>query len=202
MNAWKFQDILGYMKLILNPNDDVAFKRVINRPARGIGKVSIEKIETYAFKNGISSLEACQSLANEGLVHSNLGKKLKDFHMIISKLSTDANKSKPSDIYHALLDATEYTLRLRTENTPESLARIDNLEEFNNAITHFEEEREEEGTLQTFLEEMALVSDVDQVSDTENMVTLMTLHVAKRSRVSQRFYCRFGRRAISYGSKS
>ncbi|MCB0407203.1 MAG: ATP-binding domain-containing protein, partial [Bdellovibrionales bacterium] len=77
------------------------------------------------------------------------------------------------------LDATEYAIRLKEENTHESLARIDNLEELDNAIKHFEQERGDEGTLQNFLEEMALVSDADQLENDPNSVTLMTLHISK-----------------------
>ncbi|MCB0356185.1 MAG: ATP-binding domain-containing protein, partial [Bdellovibrionales bacterium] len=77
------------------------------------------------------------------------------------------------------LQATEYVLKLKGENTPEAQARIDNLEEFNNAIAQFEKERGEEASLQSFLEEMSLVSDVDQMEDSDNSVTLMTLHISK-----------------------
>ena len=175
----EIKDILGYMKLVLNPTDDVAFKRVVNTPARGIGKTTVEKIERAAFDNGFSYLDACLYAADNRLVHSGATKKLRQFYLMIEKLREEAVAAKPSEIYHYILDATEYVVRLKTENTAESLARVDNLEEFNNAITHFEQERGEEGTLQGFLEEMALVSDADQVDDTEDMVTLMTLHISK-----------------------
>ena len=98
---------------------------------------------------------------------------------MMDEIRAKATDLSTSEIYHLILDETQYVQRLKDENTPESLARVDNLEEFNNAILQFEQERGEEASLQSFLEEMALVSDVDGMKDQDDSVTLMTLHISK-----------------------
>jgi DNA helicase-2/ATP-dependent DNA helicase PcrA len=102
------------------------------------------------------------------------------------RLKAKDPKNSLPDLYHAILDETEYVIRLKEEDNPEADARIENLEEFDNAIAKFHEERHEEATLQTFLEEMALVSDQDTIEDEdaesgakEKSVTMMTLHISK-----------------------
>jgi DNA helicase-2/ATP-dependent DNA helicase PcrA len=96
-------------------------------------------------------------------------------------LREEAQQMKLPDLYHAILDGTGYVNRLRDEDTPEAESRIENLEELDNAITRFAQERGDEGTLQSFLEEMALVSDQDNMdeSDQGRAVTMMTLHISK-----------------------
>lgn len=175
----EIKDILAYMKLLLNPNDDISFKRVINTPARGIGKSTVAKLEQVASDEKLSLLSACEYVSNHRLVHAGACKKLRHFKDLMDKLKQNSERLKPTEIYLEILQTTEYVLKLKGENTPEAQARIDNLEEFNNAIAQFEKERGEEGTLQSFLEEMALVSDVDQMEDSDNSVTLMTLHISK-----------------------
>jgi DNA helicase-2/ATP-dependent DNA helicase PcrA len=163
----------------LNPADDIAVQRIINVPSRGIGKTTGDKIEDFAAQNKISYYEAITQVAERQLVHSGAARKLRDFRSLMDTLSTKAKDLKLSELFVEVLDATEYVIRLKEENTPESLARIDNLEEFANAIRQFEQERGDEATLVTFLEEMALVSDADTVEEGTNFVTLMTLHISK-----------------------
>jgi len=175
----EIKDVLAYLKLIMNPSDDVALKRIINVPARGIGKTTLEKIQHYSSQYKISMLQACEAVADHRLVHSGACKKLRNFKLMMNRLSAEALDLKTSEIFLMILESTDYVLKLKTENTPESQARVENLEEFNNAIVQFEKERGEEGTLQAFLEEIALVSDVDRMEDSEDSVTMMTLHISK-----------------------
>ncbi len=175
----EIKDILGYMKLILNPTDDMALKRIINTPARGIGKSTIAKLEVVSNEKKISMLQSCEYVADNRLVHAGACKKLRGFLHVIDNLRSSTEGLKPTEVYLQILQATDYVLTLKSENSPEAQARIDNLEEFNNAIAQFEKERGEEASLQSFLEEMALVSDVDQMEDSDNSVTLMTLHISK-----------------------
>lgn len=175
----EIKDVLAYMKLLLNPNDDMSFKRIINTPARGIGKSTVGKLENIANEQQISLLAACEYVSDHRLVHAGACKKLRHFKQLMDKLKQDTVELKPTEIYLEILQASEYVLKLKGENTPEAQARIDNLEEFNNAIAQFEKERGEEGSLQSFLEEMALVSDVDKMEDSDNSVTMMTLHISK-----------------------
>jgi DNA helicase-2/ATP-dependent DNA helicase PcrA len=175
----EIKDMLAYLKVIMNPADEVAMKRIINTPARGIGKSTVDKIELVSIDQSLSFFDSILYVAEQRLVHSGATKKLRDFHRLIEQMRTAAPEMSPSEIYLGVLDATEYARRLKEENTPESLARIDNLEELDNAIRHFEQERGDEGTLQNFLEEMALVSDADQIDNDPNSVTMMTLHISK-----------------------
>lgn len=174
----EIKDVIGYLKVILNPTDDVALKRIINVPARGIGKTTIQKIENVAVQDSVSFLDAIDTAITNKVVTAGTLKKLKSFIELIRKLRL--KKDEPlNDLYLAVLDESGYIKILKEENSLESKARLENLEELNNAIVEFGRERQTEATLQSFLEEMSLVSDIDQVDDAWNSVTLMTLHISK-----------------------
>ncbi len=173
------KDILCYLKTFVNPADDIAVTRIINVPPRGIGKTTVEKIEEYGLRNKVSFYDSILHVAEQRMVNSGAAKKLRDFRQLADSLSVKAKDLKISELFIEILDATEYVIRLKEENTPESQSRIDNLEEFANAIRQFEQERGEEATLTNFLEEMALVSDADKMEEGDNYVTLMTLHISK-----------------------
>lgn len=175
----EIKDIICYMRLVLNPNDDVAYYRVINTPARGIGKSTLEEVLKYCGENKVSAYDGAQKVAENRLVHAGACNKLQNFKHLIDKLRSLSQGMTPSEIYLKILDETQYAQKLKEEKTPESEARIENLEEFQNAILQFEEERENEATLQSFLEEMALISDADKISEETDAVTLMTLHLSK-----------------------
>lgn len=173
------KDILAYFRAILNSADGIAVQRIINVPARGIGKTTVEKIEEHAASSGATFFDAILQVAEQRQVHSGAVRKLRDFRTLLDELTLKSKTMRLSDLFLELLDVTEYVVRLKEENTTEAQARIDNLEEFANAIRQFEQERGDEATLTTFLEEMALVSDADSLQDGDNFVTLMTLHISK-----------------------
>lgn len=175
----EIKDVLAYLKLLVNPDDDVAAKRIINTPVRGIGKTTITKIEDYSIKHSTSFFNSVLKVAEERLVNSGAASKLRKFHNTLTRLKQQAEGQKPLETFLDVLDQTEYVLRLKEENTAESQSRIDNLEELSNAIRQFEQERGDEATLTGFLEEVALVSDIDQTDMDQPSVTLMTLHISK-----------------------
>ena len=176
----EIKDALGYMKLAVNLNDDVALKRIINTPARGIGKTTLDKIEALGNQNRTSMWQAAHQAIEEKIVHSGAIKKISGFLQLVQKLHGQAQELIPTEFYQEMLEQTGMVDKLRAEDTAEADARIDNLEEFYNAIAQFEKERdEEEGTLVQFLEEMALVSDADEIDENASSVTLMTLHISK-----------------------
>lgn len=176
----EIKDILAYMKLILNPTDDVAFKRVINIPARGIGKTTVDRLEEFSASRGASMIEGAALAVDHREFNSGVTSKLRGFMNLLENLRDHAVRVKLPELYHAILDGTQYVVRLKEEDTPEAEARIENLEELDNAITKFSDERGEEGTLQAFLEEMSLVSDQDNLEgEEEKAVTMMTLHISK-----------------------
>ncbi|MEZ0392340.1 MAG: ATP-dependent helicase [Pseudobdellovibrionaceae bacterium] len=174
----EIKDILSYMKLTLNPQDDMAFKRVINVPARGIGKTTIEKLEEYSMARKLSLSEAAAQACDERVFNAGVTSKFRNFLKLMEDMRELSRNHNLLDFYHVALEKTEYVQMLKAEESVEAKARIENLEELSNALTQFMKEREE-ATLQSFLEEMALVSDVDSLDEEQNSVTLMTLHISK-----------------------
>lgn len=175
----EIKDILSYMKLSINPSDDAAFKRVINVPARGIGKTTIEKLENLAMERALTLGAAAEIAVNERLFNAGTCGKIRRFLDLTQDLRENASLFALPEFYHTVLDKTGYLAALKAEDTPEAEARIENLEEFDNAIEQFVKERGEDAHLQGFLEEMALVSDQDSLDDEVQSVTLMTLHISK-----------------------
>lgn len=173
------KDMLAYLKVLVNPNDDVAAKRIINTPSRGLGKTTIEKIEQFATEHKVSFFNATWQAADHRVVHAGAAARLRDFANMMIKLQEKVKELSPSDLLLEVLEKTEYLLRLKEENTAESQARVDNLEELSNALRQFEQERGEEASLALFLEELALVSDSDEIDENAQFVTLMTLHLSK-----------------------
>jgi DNA helicase-2/ATP-dependent DNA helicase PcrA len=174
----EIKDILGYLKLTLNPSDDMAFKRVINVPARGIGKTTIEKLEEYSMTNKLSLSAAAAKACDERVFNAGVTSKFRNFLRLMEDLRELSQIHNLLDFYHLALEKTEYVQMLKAEESLEAKARIENLEEMSNALTQFMKERED-ASLQSFLEEMALVSDVDSLDEEQNSVTLMTLHISK-----------------------
>lgn len=175
----EIKDALAYLRGMVNTSDDISIKRIINVPARGIGKTTVEKIEEVGIRRKISFYEAILVVAEERQVHSGAARKLREFRNLFDSLIQKSKGMKTSELFVEFLDATGYILRLKEENTPESQARVENLEELSNAIRQFEQERGDEATLVQFLEEMALVSEADQLDESDDYVTLMTLHISK-----------------------
>lgn len=175
----EIKDIISYMKLCLNPADDMALKRVINVPARGIGKTTVEQLEELAHSHKKTLFEIIPYAIDQKHFNSGTTGKLRRFYDLMIALQTDAKEFRLTEFYPILLDKTGYAKALQTEDTAESGARLENLEEFDNALAQFEQERGEEASLQSFLEEMALVSDQDSLKEQVNSVTLMTLHISK-----------------------
>ncbi len=175
------KDILSYMKLIMNSNDDVALKRIINTPTRGIGKTTVDRLEEIADHNKTSLWSTLQNVINIREFNAGTTGKLRLFVNLIEELQTQIIPAKMGliDSYTFILEKTQYAHKLKLENTVEADSRLDNIEELANAISQFQSERGDDATLQNFLEEMALVSDVDSMKEEFNAVTLMTLHISK-----------------------
>jgi DNA helicase-2/ATP-dependent DNA helicase PcrA len=175
----EIKDMLSFMKLSINPADDIALKRIINVPARGIGKTTVDKIEELSAKNSLTMFNGAQKAIQDKIFNAGTTGKLRRFVDMMEELQNSALTFRLTDFYHIVLDRTEYLAALKKDESPEAQARIENLEELDNAIAQFAKERGEESTLTSFLEEMALVSDVDSLDQEQNSVTLMTLHISK-----------------------
>lgn len=175
----EIKDITSYLKLTLNSDDDIAFKRVINVPARGIGKTTVEKLEEIAYREKISLFKAGQKAVAEREFNAGTTSKIRRFLDLMEDLFGQSRLFGLQDFYHIVLDRTEYLNQLKKEDSPEAQSRIENLEELDNALSQFVKERGAEANLQTYLEEMSLLSDLDQMKEEVQAITLMTLHVSK-----------------------
>lgn len=173
------RDCISYLKLALNPNDSIALQRIINSPPRGIGKQTIEEIERRARDYGVSYWETIGILADPnsgvGLAQRTITA-LKNFQSIITRLITLAEHEPASEVVKAAILDTGYSIALKTENTEEAEARLENLQELVNAAVDYD--AHEGGGLRDFIDAAALVSDVDQYKG-DAPVTLMTVHSAK-----------------------
>ena len=176
------RDIVSYLKLALNPNDNMAFTRVINTPQRGIGKQSLDMIERRAKDYGESNWVTISRLTESG---EGLGPRaissLRTFQKIINGLVAATNAatgsdSPVSDVVKAAILDTGYSAALKAESTDEAEARIENLQELVNAAVDYD--LQEAGGLRDFIDHAALVSDADQYRS-DAQVTLMTMHAAK-----------------------
>src|SRR3990167_729989 len=173
----EIKDILAYLRVVINPSDSISLKRIINVPARGIGNATIEKVEAYAKSGGINLVEAIKI----GVLSS----KLEAFYNILKKLETIVTTDSASEVIERALEITGYLEMLKKEGTDEAEDRIENLKELITAA----EEYEERGThpvdgsgdkgIAGFLDQAALISDADAISDSSGSVSLMTLHISK-----------------------
>ncbi|MBR3655017.1 MAG: UvrD-helicase domain-containing protein [Elusimicrobia bacterium] len=173
----EIKDIMAYLKLIHNPNDNVSFKRVVNVPRRGVGKSSMDKLETFAASKGISLYEALKFVDTSIIPKSSLAA-MNSFRTIIEKnIMTKFNKTI-KEIVETVIEDTGYIRELELSESPENKSRIENIQEFVSAVEDFER-RSPDRSLAGYLSQVALVTDIDSWQDADDKVTLMTLHLAK-----------------------
>jgi DNA helicase-2/ATP-dependent DNA helicase PcrA len=174
----EIKDILAYLKLIANPSDGLSLKRIINIPPRGIGEKTIEKVETFSRERGLSLYEGLmQELEEEGfapVTHA----KIEEFIHLIEEFRKEMRSLPLSQLTLAVLAKTGYLHRLKEEGTEEAFSKIENIDELINVMTAFEQGGEEV-SLETFLDKVSLVTDVDLYENKGNRISLMTLHCAK-----------------------
>lgn len=175
----EIKDINAYMRLVVNPKDDVSFRRVINTPTRGLGKTTLEKIEDLAQQMGLSMIEAAIQILDSKALTARTKNKLQSFLDILTQLRESCLENELGDFYQDLLQISGYLPSLENDGSVEANSRIQNLEEFGNAIARYLELNPDESHITQFLHHMALVSDSDDKNDDPNTVTLMTLHIAK-----------------------
>lgn len=173
----EIKDILAYLKTIDNGRDDLAVRRIINVPKRGIGATSINKVSNYAAEKDIDFYTALRYAADiPGLARAEA--KIRPFVMFIQSLKARAEMDSVSQLIQAILDETGYVDELRAEGTDEAEQRLENIDELINKAVDYET-GEEHPTLSGFLEEVALVADIDGLDENSDYVVLMTLHSAK-----------------------
>ena len=172
----EIKDAIAYLRLIQNSADNISLQRVINEPKRGIGQTSLEKISNIAEINGISMYEVIKNAEQYGLNKIFLNSR--EFISIIEEISAKKDEMLISEIIKEVLSKTGYTKALELENTDQAKTRIENLDEFLTVAMEFEEQNAD-NSLSEFLEGITLSSDIDNMEETEDSVTLMTLHTAK-----------------------
>jgi len=183
----EIKDILSYLKTINNGVDDLAVRRIINVPRRGIGQTTIDRVSDYAMQNNISFYDALLHASSIPGIGRAV-KKLEEFTAMIENLKQKAKKayqypSAPdytfTDLFDELTDLTGYIEDIKAEGDLEAEGRLENIEELRNKLASYEQNSEEIPTLSAFLEEVSLVADIDSMDDSTNVVVLMTLHSAK-----------------------
>ena len=175
----EIRDMIAYLHVINNPDDNIRLSRIINKPRRAIGNATIEKISEIASYNNISMYEVIRNAENFEDLKRVKGK-LADFVRLIDRLVElyHTENSSIENLYHNLLEATSYIENLKKEKE-NSEERIQNIHEFMSAIKSYEEDNPDNATLEGFLEDIALISDIDNYDKSSDSVVLMTLHSAK-----------------------
>ena len=171
------KDLLAYLKTVDNAQDELAVRRIINIPKRGIGAASLAKVSAYAEVNSLNFFQALER-AREIPGLGRAAGKMEPFVDLIASLRELAALGGVSAVLEEVLEQTGYVRELEAEDTPEAQARIENIDELMNKAISYEQENEEP-TLSGFLEEVALVADIDSLAEDQNYVVLMTLHSAK-----------------------
>lgn len=177
----EIKDLLAYLKTVDNGRDDLAVRRIVNVPKRGIGLTSINRVQEYAASHEIGFYEALRGVD----LIPNIGRgaaKLESFAALIEHFKADAKDKSILELMNEIIDETGYVQSLEAEGAEEAESRIENIDELLNKIAAYEEiceERDEPADLSGFLEEVALVADIDSLDESTDYVVLMTLHSAK-----------------------
>lgn len=171
------KDILSYLKVMLNPDDSVALKRIVNLPVRGIGKTSLDKVEAHCEQTNLSLMQGLRDVGTNGLLSTAVTKKITAFVEMMDGFSSLFQSGSPVDVVREVIVRSGYEAMLDKENTIESRTRKENLQELCTAV---EQSVETQGqSLQEFLDSTALVADIDSLDDSRGVLPLMTLHTCK-----------------------
>ncbi|SEM90710.1 DNA helicase-2 / ATP-dependent DNA helicase PcrA [Candidatus Frackibacter sp. WG12] len=174
----EIKDILGYLRLIYNPADDVSLQRIINVPKRGVGATTVQRLNEFANDNNISLYEAVQRVDEISTISSRFSAKVSKFGAIISYLRQQADEVDALELARKLLDETGYLRMLQEEGTDQARSRVENIKELLTVIEEYVNEGDDT-SIGGFLEEVALVADIDNLEDDADAIIMMTLHSAK-----------------------
>ena len=183
----EIKDLLAYMRICINPEDDVALRRIINEPKRSIGASTVDALDQYARENEMPLLTAVLSVDDVGLnarAHGAVAK----FSELMIDLTEKAFEMSAPEFLGYVLEATGYKQQFELNKSDENAARIENIEEFEGAVREYAEQNPEEG-LTGFLENVSLVTDLDNMEEKQSAVTLMTIHSAKGLEFPAVFLC-------------
>ena len=174
----EIKDVLAYLRVLYNPFDDLSLLRIINVPKRSIGATTVSKLQDYARENGTSLFMTLTQLHLVDTIKGKTKEKLEEFGILIFTLVAEMDDKSVLDILEASLDRTGYLAQLEESTDPQDQARAENIGELLSVAKDFQDTNPT-GTVEDFLEQVALVNDVDSFEQEESKVTLMTLHAAK-----------------------
>lgn len=174
----EIKDIVAYLKLIYNTDDSQSFRRIVNVPKRAIGDTTVKRLQEFADREDISLFAAAQRIEEDIEIPQRTRSKITDFVNLITKFRAAKDNYSLREFVTLVIEKSGYLAELQLQNTPESQADIENLQEFVNVAEEFVPE-ENDNVLGEFLAQVALVSDIDNMDVIANNVTLMTLHAAK-----------------------
>jgi DNA helicase-2/ATP-dependent DNA helicase PcrA len=174
----EIKDAMAYLQVIANPADDVSLQRIVNRPRRGIGQTTLDRLAAHASQMGWTLWDAVEHAASVSLSAA-AGGKVREFGAMIADLRVEAGELGPAALLERTLAVSGYIEMLEAERTFESQGRIENLQELVGVAREYEERGQEEASLDAFLQEISLFSDQDALDVERADVTLMTLHNAK-----------------------
>ena len=174
----EIKDVLAYLRVLYNPFDDLSLLRIINVPKRSIGATTVSKLQDYARENGTSLFMTLTQLHLVDTIKGKTKEKLEEFGILIFTLVAEMDDKSVLDILEAILDRTGYLAQLEESTDPQDQARAENIGELLSVAKDFQDTNPT-GTVEDFLEQVALVNDVDSFEQEESKVTLMTLHAAK-----------------------
>lgn len=174
----EIKDVLAYLRVLYNPFDDLSLLRIINVPKRSIGATTVAKLQEYARVNGTSLFMTLTQLHLIDSIKGKTKEKLEEFGILIFTLVSEMENRTVLDILESILDRTGYLAQLEESTDPQDQARAENIGELLSVAKDFQDTNPS-GTVEDFLEQVALVNDVDSFEQEESKVTLMTLHAAK-----------------------
>jgi len=174
----EIKDILAYLRVIVNPSDSLNLKRILNVPRRGIGKRTLNYLEQYTHRYQKSLFETLTKVREIKVVPVRISSRLEDFIDLIEELRRKSKKLTAKELTRLVIEATGYLSELASEDTVEAESRIENVKELVSAVGEFEEQSEDK-TIEAFLEQVSLITDIDTWDEENDKVTLMTLHLAK-----------------------
>ena len=174
----EIKDMMAYMRLVVNPADDLSLRRIINEPKRGMGDKTVEKIQTFAAVREESLLDALEDSEVQEILPGRAYDRVKEMVECISLCRAERENLRVSDIYDMLLVKTGYLKALEEAKTVEAEGRIENLMEFKSEIYDYENGTEAP-SIEEFMEKLTLAAEVDNYDETQDTVTLMTMHSAK-----------------------
>jgi DNA helicase II / ATP-dependent DNA helicase PcrA len=174
----EIKDILAYLKFISNPSNDESLNRIVNFPPRGIGDSSVVKLKEYAFKNHLSLFKTMESVDNIDTLPERVKNAVHKFVKFINNYLNVKEHVRLDEYVHSLIDELKIIEELKLQDTPESMARIENINEFVSGVSEFVSSRKNV-SLEDYLQEVALITDIDKMDNSKNAITLMTVHAAK-----------------------